>query len=122
MGDFVNIPEIFGSDVFNEATMRKRLNSGIFDAWKQCIENGTSLPLNVADEIATSMKQWAIEKGATHYTHWFQPMTGITAEKHDSFITPDGEGNIAWRGFKGNYRLTWKDAEGNEHTAEYHLK
>jgi glutamine synthetase len=94
MGDFVNIPEIFGSDVFNEATMRKRLNSGIFDAWKQCIENGTSLPLNVADEIATSMKQWAIEKGATHYTHWFQPMTGITAEKHDSFITPDGEGNI----------------------------
>ncbi len=94
MGDFLNIPEIFGSDVFNEATMRKRLDSGIFDAWKQCIENGTSLPLDVANEIAVAMKQWAIEKGATHYTHWFQPMTGITAEKHDSFITPDGEGNV----------------------------
>ena len=90
----VNIPEIFGSDVFNEATMRKRLCSEVFDAWKQCIENGTSLPLDVADEIAASMKQWAIEKGATHYTHWFQPMTGITAEKHDSFITPDGQGNV----------------------------
>ena len=90
----VNIPEIFGSDVFNEATMRKRLCSEVFDAWKQCIENGTSLPLQVADEIAASMKEWAIEKGATHYTHWFQPMTGITAEKHDSFITPDGQGNV----------------------------
>ncbi|MBE6983224.1 MAG: glutamine synthetase type III [Ruminococcaceae bacterium] len=94
MGDFVNIPEIFGCDVFNEATMRKRLCSEVFNAWKQCIENGTSLPLDVANEIAVAMKQWAIEKGATHYTHWFQPMTGITAEKHDSFITPDGEGNI----------------------------
>ena len=94
MGSAVHIPEIFGSDVFNEATMRKRLGCEVFDAWKQCIESGTSLPLDVADEIAAAMKQWAIEKGATHYTHWFQPMTGITAEKHDSFITPDGEGNI----------------------------
>ena len=94
MGSAVNIPEIFGSDVFNEATMRKCLGCEVFDAWKQCIESGTSLPLDVADEIAAAMKQWAIEKGATHYTHWFQPMTGITAEKHDSFITPDGEGNI----------------------------
>ena len=90
----VNIPELFGSDVFNEATMRSRLTGEIFAAWKQCIENGTSLPLDVANEIAVAMKQWAIEKGATHYTHWFQPMTGITAEKHDSFITPADDGTV----------------------------
>ena len=94
MAPAVNIPEIFGSDVFNEATMRNRLDPKIFAAWKQCIENGTSLPLDVANEIAVAMKQWAIEKGATHYTHWFQPMTGITAEKHDSFITPADDGTV----------------------------
>ena len=94
MAPATNIPEIFGSDVFNEATMRTRLDKTVFDAWKQCIDNGTSLPLDVANEIAVAMKQWAIEKGATHYTHWFQPMTGITAEKHDSFITPDAEGDV----------------------------
>ncbi len=90
----MNIPEIFGSDVFNEAAMHRHLRGEAFDAWKACIENGTSLPLDVADEIAAAMKAWAIQKGATHYTHWFQPMTGITAEKHDSFITPDGEGGV----------------------------
>ena len=90
----VNIPAFFGSDVFNEAAMRSRLTGEIFAAWKQCIENGTSLPLDVANEIAVAMKQWAIEKGATHYTHWFQPMTGITAEKHDSFITPADDGTV----------------------------
>ncbi len=94
MAPAVNIPEIFGSDVFNEATMRTCLDKTVFDAWKQCIENGTSLPLDIANEIAVAMKQWAIEKGATHYTHWFQPMTGITAEKHDSFISPDSRGNV----------------------------
>ena len=94
MANVVNIPDIFGSDVFNEATMRTRLDKETFAAWKQCMENGTSLPLQVANEIAVAMKQWATEKGATHYTHWFQPMTGITAEKHDSFITPDGDGNV----------------------------
>ena len=94
MAPAVNIPEIFGNDVFNEATMRNCLEKTVYDAWKQCIENGTSLPLDIANEIAVAMKQWAIEKGATHYTHWFQPMTGITAEKHDSFICPDGQGNV----------------------------
>ena len=94
MAPAANIPEIFGSDVFNESTMRACLEKKVFDAWKQCMENGTSLPLDIANEIAVAMKQWAIEKGATHYTHWFQPMTGITAEKHDSFITPDAEGNV----------------------------
>ena len=94
MAPAANIPEIFGSDVFNEATMRACIDKKVFDAWTQCIENGTSLPLDIANEIAVAMKQWAIQKGATHYTHWFQPMTGITAEKHDSFITPDAEGNV----------------------------
>ncbi|MBQ3000133.1 MAG: glutamine synthetase III [Oscillospiraceae bacterium] len=94
MAPAINIPEIFGCDVFNEATMGSRLDGKVFAAWKQCIENGTSLPLDVANEIAVAMKQWAIEKGATHYTHWFQPMTGITAEKHDSFITPAENGAV----------------------------
>ena len=94
MHEVLNVPEIFGSDVFNESTMKERLPVGIYQAWKQCIENGNSLEITVANEIAEAMKVWAIEKGATHYTHWFQPMTGITAEKHDSFITPTGDGNV----------------------------
>ena len=94
MNPIINVPELFGSDVFNEATMKQRLSQDIFEAWKSCIENGTHLPLEVAQPIAEAMKEWAIEKGATHYTHWFQPMTGITAEKHDSFITPTGDGRV----------------------------
>ena len=94
MSDYINIPELFGTDVFNEATMQKRLAPETYRAWKRCIETGTPLPLDVANDIAEGMKLWAIEKGATHYTHWFQPMTGITAEKHDSFITPVGNGNV----------------------------
>ncbi len=90
----VSVPELFGSDVFNEATMQQRLRPEIYNAWKQCIQNGTSLQLDVANEIAEAMKVWALEKGATHYTHWFQPMTGITAEKHDSFIEPAGDGRV----------------------------
>ena len=94
MHKIVNIPEIFGSDVFNEATMRQTLCAEIFNGWKQCIATGTPLPLSIANEIAEAMKSWAIAKGATHYTHWFQPMTGITAEKHDSFIAPTGDGKV----------------------------
>ena len=94
MSKILNIPEIFGSDVFNEATMQQRLSKEIYDAWKQCIATGTPLPLYVANEIADAMKNWATEKGATHFTHWFQPMTGITAEKHDSFIAPTGDGKV----------------------------
>ena len=94
MSHILNVPEIFGSDVFNEATMQQRLSPQIYGAWKQCIQTGSSLPLDVANEIAEAMKIWATEKGATHYTHWFQPMTGITAEKHDSFITPSGDGRV----------------------------
>ncbi|MBQ2785487.1 MAG: glutamine synthetase III [Oscillospiraceae bacterium] len=94
MSDIIHIPEIFGSDVFNEATMRQCLEPEIYNAWKQCISTGSLLPLDVANGIAEGMKLWAIEKGATHYTHWFQPMTGITAEKHDSFISPTGDGRV----------------------------
>ena len=88
------LPELFGSMVFNEETMKERLSTASYKAWKQCITDGTTLELSTANEIAEAMKQWAIEKGATHYTHWFQPMTGVTAEKHDSFIAPVGGGKI----------------------------
>ena len=94
MSDYLNIPEIFGCDVFNERTMKQRLDPAIYDAWKCCMRENKPLQLDVANEIAEAMKNWAIEKGATHYTHWFQPMTGITAEKHDSFISPAGEGTV----------------------------
>lgn len=94
MSQIVNVPEIFGIDVFNEATMKQRLPSETYRTWKTCIQAGSPLPLNVANTIAEAMKDWAISRGATHYTHWFQPMTGITAEKHDSFITPTGDGRV----------------------------
>ena len=94
MNEIMNVPEIFGSDVFNEVAMRERLSEHAFNAWKDCIATGSQLSLEVANEIAEAMKLWALEKGATHYTHWFQPMTGITAEKHDSFITPTGDGRV----------------------------
>ena len=94
MSHIIHVPEIFGSDVFTEATMRERLAPAVYEAWKNCIATGTHLPLDVANHIAEGMKVWAIEKGATHYTHWFQPMTGITAEKHDSFISPTGDGRV----------------------------
>ncbi len=88
------LPELFGSLVFNEETMKERLSSASYGAWKKCVTEGTSLDISTANEIAEAMKQWAVEKGATHYTHWFQPMTGVTAEKHDSFISPVGGGKI----------------------------
>ena len=94
MSEILNIPEIFGCDVFNEATMKQRLSADVYDAWKQCITTDNALPLHIANEIAEAMKVWATEKGATHFTHWFQPMTGITAEKHDSFISPTGDGRV----------------------------
>ncbi len=88
------LPERFGCMVFNEETMKERLSSASYGAWKKSVTEGTPLDLSTANEIAEAMKQWATEKGATHYTHWFQPMTGVTAEKHDSFITPVGGGRI----------------------------
>lgn len=86
--------EIFGSMVFNEAVMKERLPKETFKALKKTMDEGIPLDMSVANTIANAMKDWAVEKGATHYTHWFQPMTGITAEKHDSFITPQGNGTV----------------------------
>ena len=89
-----NVPEIFGSMVFNDTVMKERLPKEIYKAVQETIEKGAPLTREVANVIANEMKDWAIELGATHYTHWFQPMTGTTAEKHDSFISPDGKGNV----------------------------
>lgn len=89
-----NVTEIFGSMVFNNAVMRDRLPKEIYKQVKRTKEEGVTLTKDVADVVANAMKDWAIEKGVTHFTHWFQPMTGITAEKHDSFLTPDGEDKI----------------------------
>ncbi len=89
-----DLPELFGSMVFNDAVMRARLPKDIYKAVKKTIQGGSRLELDVANVVANAMKDWATEKGATHYTHWFQPMTGITAEKHDSFVSPDGQGGI----------------------------
>ena len=88
------VPELFGSMVFNESVMKERLPKDVFKALKSTISEGTALDSTVANIVANAMKDWAISKGATHYTHWFQPMTGITAEKHDSFITPGAEGAV----------------------------
>lgn len=88
------LTDIFGIDVFSEAVMIERLPKKIYSALKKTIENGEDLDPNVAEVVANAMKDWAIERGATHYTHWFQPMTGITAEKHDSFISPTSDGKI----------------------------
>jgi glutamine synthetase len=89
-----NLPKEFGSMVFGDSTMRERLPKETYKALKTTIQQGTTLDISVANIVANAMKDWAIEKGATHFTHWFQPMTGITAEKHDSFISPTIEGNI----------------------------
>ena len=86
--------EIFGSNVFNDATMRERLPKETYKSLNATIKKGKDLDLAVANVVANAMKDWAIEHGATHFTHWFQPMTGITAEKHDSFISPKDDGGI----------------------------
>lgn len=88
------INEIFGSNVFNDSVMKERLPKATYKALKKTIEQGTSLEAEVADVVAASMRDWAVEKGATHFTHWFQPMTGITAEKHDAFINPTSDGKV----------------------------
>ena len=89
-----NIPELYGSLVFNDKVMRSKLPKNMYKALKKTIENGTHLELDVANSVAVAMKEWATENGATHYTHWFQPMTNVTAEKHDSFISPTGDGQV----------------------------
>ena len=89
-----NIPELFGSLVFNQTVMRETLPAATYKALKHTMEEGTPLDLDAANQIAEAMKNWAVSKGATHYSHWFQPLTGITAEKHDSFLAPEDEGKV----------------------------
>lgn len=89
-----NITKIFGSMVFNNSVMKEKLPKDVYKSLHKTIENGSELDITVANIVAITMKDWAIEKGATHYTHWFQPMTGITAEKHDSFISPQSDGSV----------------------------
>ena len=88
------VPELFGSMVFNDDVMRARLPKDTYKSLRKTIQQGSPLELDVANVVANAMKDWAIEKGATHFTHWFQPLTGVTAEKHDSFISPNGSGVI----------------------------
>ena len=101
----MNVPEIFGSMVFGLDEMKARLNAEDYASLEKTIKDGTPLEKNVADAVAHAMKDWAVEKGATHYTHWFQPMTGITAEKHDSFITPLSDGGVSME-FSGKSLIT----------------
>jgi len=89
-----DIPGMFGSMVFNDKVMKERLPKDTYRSLRRTMATGKHLNLDVANVVASAMKNWAIEKGATHFTHWFQPMTGITAEKHDSFISPSGEGTV----------------------------
>ena len=101
MGEYVNPAKIFGENVFNDTVMQERLPKNVYKKLKKIIEEGGELDLATADTIAHEMKEWAIEKGATHYTHWFQPLTGTTAEKHDSFITapmPNGKVLMSFSG------------------------
>ena len=94
MSENLNIPEIYGISVFGDKEMRARLPKAIYKSLQRSKVTGEELDPIVADATATAMKEWAIEKGATHFTHWFQPLTGTTAEKHDSFINPQGDGSI----------------------------
>ena len=98
MSEYVNVVEIFGENVFNDAVMQARLPKKVYKELKQTMEEGKELTLEIADVVAHEMKEWAIEKGATHYSHWFQPLTGVTAEKHDAFITaPKADGKVLMR-------------------------
>src|SRR5699024_7422904 len=94
MNEKVNAAEIFGQNVFGDEAMKERLPKKVYEELKRTIDEGAELNPVVADVVANAMKDWAIEKGVTHYTHWFQPMTGVTAEKHDSFISPDNNGKV----------------------------
>src|SRR5687768_4366781 len=88
------LPEIFGANVFSDRVMKERLPKDTYKALRQTMDRGAPLKAEVAAVVANAMKDWAIERGATHYTHWFHPLTGSTAEKHDSFIQPNGDGTV----------------------------
>ena len=101
MGDYVNVKELFGCDVFNDSVMQERLPKKVYKELKKTIEEGKELSMEIADVVAHEMKEWAIEKGATHYSHWFQPLTGVTAEKHDAFITAPMDNGKVLMSFSG---------------------
>ena len=86
----MNIPDIFGENVFNDKVMRSSLPKEVYKSLRKTIDAGEPIDMSIADTVANAMKDWAVSKGATHYTHWFQPLTNLTAEKHDSFIEPSG--------------------------------
>ena len=101
MEDYTNVKEIFGCDVFNDSVMQDRLPKKVYRELKKTIEDGKELSMEIADVVAHEMKEWAIEKGATHYCHWFQPLTGVTAEKHDAFVTAPKEDGKVLLSFSG---------------------
>ena len=101
MSDYTNVKELFGCDVFNDSVMQERLSKKVYKELKKTIEEGKELSMEIADVVAHEMKEWAIEKGATHYSHWFQPLTGVTAEKHDAFITAPMENGKVLLSFSG---------------------
>ena len=94
MSEVVSVSEMFGKDVFNDAVMKDRVQKSVYKKLKKTIEDGAELDPSIADVVAHAMKDWAIEHGATHFTHWFQPLTGVTAEKHDSFISAPVDGKV----------------------------
>ena len=89
-----SVPEIFGSMVFDDRVMRARLSADVYNSLRKTIDENERLDESVAEAVASEMRDWAVEHGATHFTHWFQPLTGVTAEKHDSFITPSPDGGV----------------------------
>ena len=91
----IRIPELFGSLVFSEDVMRERLPKDVYKSLEKTIATGNEIDATIADVVAGAMKDWAVEHGATHFTHWFQPLTGVTAEKHDSFLSPVGHGKAS---------------------------
>ena len=101
MSEYFKVVDIFGEYVFNDTVMKERLPKKVYQKLQETIKEGTDLDLATADIIAHEMKEWAIEQGATHYTHWFQPLTGVTAEKHDSFITAPNEQGKVLMSFSG---------------------
>src|SRR6056297_897907 len=101
MEEKIKAADIFGRNVFSDKVMKQFLPKATYRELKRCVDEGKNLGIETANVIANAMKDWAIEKGATHYTHWFQPLTGLTAEKHDSFISPTGDGGVIME-FSGN--------------------
>ncbi|MBQ4232929.1 MAG: glutamine synthetase III, partial [Lachnospiraceae bacterium] len=95
--DKVNVPELFGALVFDDKEMKARLSDDVYASLKKTIDENAKLDESVADAVALEMKNWALENGATHFTHWFQPLTGVTAEKHDSFIEPTKDGGVVMK-------------------------